>query len=72
MLSIFDSLFLICATVTFTLPLISTSWALYYEYMVFPWVFPVLQMALNGSTWSTVALAAERFSLVVFAGQAER
>ena len=72
MLSMFDSLFLICATITFTLPLVSPSWSLYSQPKVFPWVYPVLQIALNGSTWSTVALAGERFALIVFAGQRER
>ena len=72
MLSMFDSLFLVCTTICFTLPLISSTWTLHYQPHVFPWVFPLLQTALNGSTWSTVAVTLDRFSSVVFPGQRER
>ena len=69
MLSMFDSLFLICTTISFTMPLISSNWFLSIHPFVFPYIFPILQIALNGSTWSTVAVAVERFSAVVMQGR---
>ena len=32
---------------------------------IFPWLLPIRQMSLNGSTWSTVSVAVERFTSVV-------
>merc|ERR1712106_5715 len=72
MLCVFDSLFLVCTIICFTLPLFSSVWTLYTQPFVFPWVFPLLQIALNGSTWSTVAVTVQRFSSVVLSGQRER
>ena len=72
MLCMFDSLFLVCTTICFSLPLISATWTMFYQPHVFPWVFPLLQIALNGSTWSTVAVTVERFISVVLPGQGGR
>jgi hypothetical protein len=33
--------------------------------VVFPWLFPFMQISLSGSIWSTVSVSVERFLSVV-------
>ena len=61
MMAIFDTLFVLCMIVSFSLPLTWETWKITVHPYVFPWISPILQISLNGSIWSTVAIAMERF-----------
>jgi hypothetical protein len=37
----------------------------HYHPVIFPWLFPVMQISLSGSIWSTVSVSVERFLSVV-------
>jgi hypothetical protein len=69
MLALFDSLFIICMTISFCLPILFPTYGLTIHPWVFPWLLPAIQISLNGSIWSTVAVAVERFSSVVCSQQ---
>ena len=64
MLAAFDSLFLILTTLTFSLPLLSDHWDVWIDPILQPWLVPAMLFALNGSKWSTVMVAIERFGSV--------
>jgi len=65
MLSIFDTIFVVSATVSFSLPIISKNWKSFVHPFILPWLLPVLQISLNGSIWTTVSVAVERFISIV-------
>ena len=61
MMAIFDTMFVLCMIISFSLPLTWETWKASVHPYLFPWVSPILQISLNGSIWSTVAIAMERF-----------
>ena len=61
MLAAFDSLFLVLVTLTFSLPLLSDYWQVWIDPILQPWLATAIQIALNGSIWSIVMVAIERF-----------
>jgi len=65
MLSLFDSMFVLFTTISFSLKQISSTWERDYQGIVFPWIFPFIQISLTGSIWSTVSVALERYISVV-------
>jgi len=65
MLAVFDTIFVICITISFSPPQLWTSWKHTIHPNIFPWLLPFLQMALNGSTWSIVAVAIERVTSIL-------
>ena len=72
MLAMFDSLFIVCMTIAFSLPALIPSYTTTIHPMVFPWLLPILQIALTGSIWSTVAVTVERFLSVAWAQPGRR
>ena len=66
MLSIFDCLFLLCMTFSFSLPPLFPIWGKNINPLIFPWIRPILQISLSGSIWSTVAVACERYFSVAY------
>ena len=77
-LAIFDTIFSLLATLTFSLPWLSEYWKLWMMPLLLPYTIPGLaqfltltsylsqltlglQMALNGSIWTTVCVALERY-----------
>ncbi|XP_023321774.1 probable G-protein coupled receptor frpr-1 [Eurytemora carolleeae] len=66
MLALFDSLFIMFTTLSFSLLQLYPGWKTYYHGIVFPWIFPFIQISLTGSIWSTVSVAVERFLSVVY------
>ena len=69
MLAVFDTLFCLLAALTFSLPLISQDWRLWVLPLLLPWFLPGLQISLNGSIWSTVMVAIERYVSVAHQNQ---
>jgi len=65
MLTVFDTIFVLSATTSFSLPVISPNWKAFYHPFLLPWLLPIMQISLNGSIWSTVFVAVERFISVV-------
>ena len=61
MLAAFDTSFSLLATLTFSLPLLSHNWNVWIHPLLLPWLIPGLQISLNGSIWSTVMVAIERY-----------
>ena len=66
MLTAFDSMFLTLATLTFSLPLLSDYWDVWIAPILQPWLVPAIHVALNGSTWSIVMVAIERFVSICY------
>ena len=59
-LSVWDATYLILFILVFSMPEISICWRdRVYGYLI-PYLLPMAQMCLSGSTWSTVALTVER------------
>lgn len=65
MLAMFDTIFITCITISFSMPQIWSTWRQTIHPHIFPWLLPFIQMSLNGSIWSIVAVAVERVSSVV-------
>jgi len=65
MLAIFDISFIVCASISFSLPQLSSHWRVWIHPRIFPWLLPAIQMSLTGSIWSTVSVSAERYISVV-------
>ena len=61
MLAAFDTSFSLLAALTFSLPLLSQNWNVWIHPFLLPWLIPGLQISLNGSIWSTVMVAIERY-----------
>ena len=61
MLAAFDAIFSFLAALTFSMPLLSTHWNVWIHPFLLPWLLPGMQIALNGSIWSTVIIAIERY-----------
>ena len=60
-LSVWDATYLILFILVFSMPEISIRWReRVYGYLI-PYLLPMAQMCLSGSTWSTVALTVERY-----------
>ena len=66
MLATFDSLFLILALLTFSMPLLSDYWDVWIDPILQPWLVPAMLFALNGSKWSIVMVAIERFVSICY------
>ena len=66
MLAVFDTIFVITATVAFSLPMISDYWNMTISPYIFPYLMPLVQISLNGSIWSVVSVAWERFISIVY------
>ena len=69
MLAAFDTTFSLLAALTFSLPLLSEHWMVWIHPLILPWLLPGLQIALNGSIWSTVMVAIERYVSVGYPSQ---
>ena len=65
MLAIFDSCFILLASITFSLPLLLPTWKIWIHPFLLPFTLPAIQISLNGSIWSTVMVAFERYLSVV-------
>ena len=65
MLAMFDSLFILMATLTFSMPLLWPTWKLWIHPLLLPYFLPAIQISLNGSIWCTVMVAMERYFSVV-------
>jgi hypothetical protein len=72
MLAMFDTVFVFCMMISFSLPLIWGKWKEEVHPYMFPWILPFIQISLNGSIWSTVAVAVERFVSVIHPQQVGR
>jgi len=66
MLAVFDTFFVISAIIAFSLPLISDYWNMVISPTLFPYLMPLVQISLNGSIWSVVSVAWERFVSIVY------
>jgi len=66
LLSIFDSIFILSFGLAFSMPLLSDYWKSRVHPHITPWIFPLIQISLNGSTWTTVALTIERYISVLY------
>jgi len=66
LLSIFDSIFILSFGLAFSMPLLSDYWKSRVHPHITPWIFPLIQISLNGSTWTTVSLTIERFISVLY------
>ena len=66
MLAVFDTIFVITATIAFSLPMISEYWNITISPYIFPYLMPLVQISLNGSIWSVVSVAWERFISIVY------
>ena len=69
MLAAFDTTFSLLAALTFSMPLLSEDWKVWIHPLLLPWLLPGLQIALNGSIWSTVMVAIERYVSVGYPSQ---
>lgn len=65
MLAMFDTIFITCITISFSMPQIWSTWRKEIHPHILPWLLPFIQMSLNGSIWSIVAVAVERVASVV-------
>jgi len=65
MLTMFDTIFVLSVTITFSFPIFSQYWKVLVTPFLLPWLSPLMQISLNGSIWSTVSVALERFVSVV-------
>ena len=61
MLAGYDTLFSFLVLLTFPLPLVSEYYRLWILPYLLPHLLPTLQIALNGSIWSTVMVTIERY-----------
>lgn len=65
MLAIFDCFFITTASISFSLPQLSSYWKVWIHPHIFPWLLPVIQTSLSGFIWSTVSVTVERYVSVV-------
>ena len=72
MLAMFDTVFVTCMVISFSLPVLCERWKEEVHPYIIPWILPAIQISLNGSIWSTVAVAVERFVSVIHPQQAGR
>jgi hypothetical protein len=65
-LSVFDSLFLCCILLQYSLPALSDSYLTWVLPHITPFTLPVIHITLTGSVYTVVAVAVERFITVCF------
>ena len=61
MLALYDTLFSFLVILAFPLPLVSDYYRLWILPFLLPHLLPTIQIALNGSIWSTVMVTMERY-----------
>jgi len=60
MLTVFDTVFVVCMLISFSFPELIQGWREEIHPNIFPKFLPFIQICLNGSSWSTVAITIER------------
>jgi len=65
-LSIFDTIFLICILLQYSLPTLSEEYYIWVLPYITPYTLPIIHISLTGSVYSVVAVAVERFLTVCF------
>jgi len=65
-LSIFDTIFLVCILLEYSLPILSQQFYIWVLPRITPIIVPFIHISLTGSVYSVVAVAIERFLTVCF------
>jgi len=65
-LSIFDTVFLACILLQYSLPTLSEEYYIWVLPYITPYTLPIIHISLTGSVYSVVAVAVERFITVCF------
>jgi len=65
-LSIFDTVFLVCILLQYSLPTLSEEYYIWVLPYITPYTLPIIHISLTGSVYSVVAVAVERFITVCF------